>query len=132
MLHLIFLGVGKAFAASAVCLLARRNTFSAQGSLQSKLSSGYAVFRSWLAARKLYTSMGDFSLSSGRKFPDFRMKAYDCKLLLQWLAAYTSSVHDFDDGPLLATAAFLLGKCQTSEEGVYYIVYVSLSSSTWS
>jgi hypothetical protein len=130
LLHLVFLGFGKAFAASALVLLARRGAFGVLGSLQARLSSGYAVFRSWLKSKKLYTSMPGFALADrskgSSKFPDFRMKAADCKVLLRWLAIFTASAYDFEEGQLLATAAFSIAKYKSQTKvdelgtGIHY------------
>ncbi len=109
---MIYLGVGKAFVASAIVQLCYKEQFGV-GPLQSRLDAAFANFKAWAAARKIYPSMVSFRVSdktkANTKYPDFRMKAIDCKVIISWLADLTVDMGGLDEGVLAAACQLLAG-----------------------
>jgi hypothetical protein len=91
-LHVIYIGVGKAWACSAAVFLAEGGYFG-QGNLKTQLRNAFGLFKAYARANKQPLSIHAFHLSdrakNKKKFPEFRGKAADYKIMIGWLAVFT-------------------------------------------
>lgn len=90
-LHVMYIGVGRDFAASAISLMARRGTLGWANSQDERLELAFDAHKAWLHTHQLKSTARTFvpkkKTTSINTFPELQTKGFDTKLVLLWLGS---------------------------------------------